>query len=119
MDSNKTPQQPPKESLTFIIKRSSRNVFFAKMIIILGLSILGGYLFAQDSARQYEMGRELTQEQYLERFDEYKSALLNAEQYDDPLFSTFITLIVVSFLIGSYELTALIIGFLIGKVIRR
>jgi hypothetical protein len=119
MDSTETPQQPPEESLTFIIKRSSKNVFFAKMIILLGLTLLGGYFFTQDSARKYERGRELTQEKYLERFDEYKGALLNAKQYDNQLLYTFVMFIVVSFLIGSYELTALIIGFLIGKVIRR
>lgn len=120
MDSTETPQKPPEESLTFIIRRSSRNVFLAKIIILSGLTLLGGYFFVQDGARKYERGRELTQEKYLEKFDEYKGALLNAKQYsDNPLFSTFIMLIVVSFLIGSYELTALIIGFLIGKVIRR
>lgn len=119
MDSTETPQQPPEESLTFIIKRSSRNVFFAKMIILLGLTLLGGSFFAQDGAQKYKRGRELTEEKYLERFDEYKGALLNAKQFDNPLLSTFTMLILVSFLIGSYELTALIIGFLIGKVIRR
>lgn len=120
MDSTETPPQPPEESLTFIIKRSSRNVFFAKIIILLGLSLLGSYFFAQDGIRKYERGQELTQEEYLERFDEYKGALLNGkQQYENPLFSTFIMLIVLSFLIGSYELTAVIIGFLIGKVIRQ
>lgn len=119
MNSTETPQQSSEESLTFIIKRSSRNVFLAKMIILLCLTLLGGYFFAQDGARKYERGRELTQEKYLERFDEYKGALLNTKQCDNPIFSTFIMFIVVSFLIGSYELTALIIGFFIGKVIRR
>lgn len=119
MDSTETPQQSPEESLTFTIKRSSRNVYFAKMIIVLGLTLLGGYFFVKDGAQKYERGRELTQEKYLERFVEYKGALLKAKQYDNPILSTFVMLIVVSFLIGSYELTALIIGFIIGKVIRR
>lgn len=118
MDSMETPQLSPKESVTFSIKKSSRNIFFAKIIILLSLTLLGGYFFAQNGARQYEKGRELTQEKYLERFDEYKGALLNAKQYDNPLMSTFVMFIVISFLIGSYELTALIIGFLIGKVLR-
>jgi hypothetical protein len=119
MNSTEAPQQPPEESLAFIIKRSSRNVFFAKMIILVGLTLLGGYFLSQDGARKYERGRELTQEKYLERFDEYKGALLNAKQYENPLLSTFAMLIVLSFLIGSYELAALTLGFIIGKVIRQ
>ncbi len=121
MDSTKTPQQSPEESLTFIIKIKgvNRNVFFAKMIILLGLSLLLGYSVAQVNSRKYERGRELTQEKYLKGFGEYKGELLEAKRGDDPLFSTFITLIVLTILIFSYESTALIIGFLIGKVIRR
>ena len=122
MDPTETPQKPPEECLTFFIKIPSisrRNVFFAKMIILLGLTLLGGYFVAQDSSLQYERGRALTQEKYLERFDEYKGELLKAKETDNQLFSTFVMLIALSFLIGSYELTALIIGFLIGKVIRR
>jgi hypothetical protein len=119
MDSTETPQQPPEESLTLIIKRSSRNIFFAKTILLLGLTLLGGYSFAKDNARQYERGRELTQEKYLEGFNKYKNSLLDAQKYDNPVLATFLMLIVVSFLICSYELTALIIGFMIGKLIRR
>jgi hypothetical protein len=119
MDSQGTPQQHSDESLSFVVKKSTKNVFIAKVIILLSLSFLGGYFFAKDGARKYEKGRELTQEQYLARFDEYKGALLNAKQYDNPALATFVMLIVVSFLIGSYELTALIIGFIIGKLLRR
>jgi uncharacterized membrane-anchored protein YhcB (DUF1043 family) len=119
MDSTEPPHQRPEESVTFVIRKSTRNVFLAKILILLGLTLLGGYWFARTGANQYEKGRELTQEKYLERFDEYKGALLNAKQYDNPLFATFIMLMFVSFFISSYELTALIIGFIIGKIIRR
>lgn len=119
MDSTEPPQQLPEESLTFIVRRSTRNVFFAKMIILLGLALLGGYVFARDGAQRYERGRELTQEKYLKEFDDYKGALLRAKQYDNPVLATFVMLMVVSFLICSYELTALIIGFMIGKVVKR
>jgi|ERR671932_537326 hypothetical protein len=119
MDSQETPQQRSDESLSFVIRKSSKNVFIAKVIILFTLSFLGGYFFAKDGARKYEKGQELTQQEYLARFDEYKGSLLNAKQYDNPALATFVMLIVVSFLIGSYELTALIIGLLIGKLIRR
>ena len=118
MGSAETSQQHSEESLTFMVRKSTRNVFLAKIFILLSLTLVGGYLFAQDGAQKYERGRELTKEKYLERFDQYKGALLNAKQYDNPLLSSFVMLILVSFLIGSYELTALMIGFIIGKLIR-
>ncbi len=85
----------------------------------MSLSFFGGYFFAKDGARKYEKGRELTQQEYLARFDEYKGSLLNAKQYDNPTLATFVMLIIVSFMIGYYELMALIIGLIIGKLIRR
>lgn len=114
-----TPQLPPEEKVTFSIRRSSRNTFFAKLLILLSLTVLAGQFFAQNGAREYEKGRNLTEEKYLEGFDEYKGALLEGKQYDDPLIATFVMFIIVSFLIGTYELTTIILGFLIGKVIRR
>ena len=119
MESNEIPQRPSKESVTFRINKSSRNVIIAKIFILVGLTLVGSHFFAQNAAQQYKQGRELTQEEYIERFDEYKGRLLNAKQYDNPLVAGFAMLMVLSFLIGSYELTALLIGFLIGKVIKR
>lgn len=118
MDFNQVPPQKQEDNFTLTVKKSSRNVLFAKVLILLALSITGGYFFAKNGAQRYEKGRELTQEQYLEGFDEYKGALLNAKQFDNLPFSIFVMLMVMSFLIGSYELTALIIGFMIGKVIK-
>ncbi len=67
----------------------------------------------------YEKGRELTQEKYLEGFVEYKGNLLSSKENANVPLATFIMFIVVSSLIGSYELAALIVGFMIGKLIRR
>jgi hypothetical protein len=119
MDPTEFPQQPPEETLTFNIKKSTRNIFFAKMIILLVLTLLGGYFYTQNAYQKYERGNELTKEKYLEEFDAYKGSLLSAKYYKNQLFSTFIVLITVSFFIGSYELTALGIGFIIGKLPRQ
>ncbi|MBK1990378.1 hypothetical protein A0J48_023115 [Sphaerospermopsis aphanizomenoides BCCUSP55] len=118
MDYTEPPQQRPEDSVTLTLKKSNRNIFIAKVLILLGLSVLGGYFLARESARKYELGRELTREKYLEEFVEYKGALLSAKRQDNPVLATLAMLIVISFLIGSYELTALIIGFMIGKFIR-
>jgi hypothetical protein len=119
MNSPEPPQQRPEESLTLIIKKPTRNIFFAKILILLGLSLGFGYWFARDSSQRYETGRELTQEKYLERFDEYKGNLISRRQQENPVLSTLVMFITMSFLIGSYELTALMIGLMIEKMIRR
>ena len=121
MDSKETSQQPLEESLTITIKSSSRNVFFAKVIMFLSLTLIVGHFYTQTAAKNYERGRELTQEKYLEKFDEYKGELLSSSNnsMSNPMTATFLALFVLSLLIGSYELTALAIGFIIGKVIRR
>jgi len=120
MNSKEPKEQLSEEKLTFTITKSTKNIFFAKILILLGLTIGGGYLFTQTAAQQYKKGQELTQEQYSERFYQYKGSLLiNKQYYENPLFSTFVILIMVSFLIASYELTALSIGFIIGKVIKQ
>jgi hypothetical protein len=118
MDFPEPPQQQSDEKLTFTIRRATRNRWLAKLILLLGLTAFGSHWFIQTSAQQYENGRELTKEKYLERFDEYKGKLLNSKTYTNAPFSAFVMLITVSFLIGSYELTVVIIGLIIGKLIR-
>jgi hypothetical protein len=118
MDSTESPQQQSDATVTFTVRRSTRNRFLAKLILLLGLTAFGSHFFIQNAAKEYKKGRELTQEKYLARFDEYKGSLLNLKTYTNAPFSTFVMFIVVSFLIGSYELTALIIGLIIGKLIR-
>jgi hypothetical protein len=93
-------------------------MILAKLVLLLGLSCFGGYLFTQEASRQYEKGLQLTEAAYQQEFQQYKSALLNRQRYDNLPFSVFVMLMVFAFWIGSYELLAILIGFLIGKVIR-
>lgn len=75
--------------------------------------------FTQYETQNYEKGRELMQEKYLEGFDEYKGSLLSSKETANVPVATLVMFLMVSSLIGSYELTALLIGFIIGKLIRR
>jgi hypothetical protein len=119
MNSTEPPQPSSPETVTFTIRRSSRNVFFAKILILLGLILVSGQFYAHDNAKKYQKGRELTKEKHLADFEERRSSLLNFKQYESPIVATFIMLIYISILIGGYELLALVIGLMIGKVIRR
>jgi len=120
MDSKEQSQQQSEEKLTFTIRTSTKNRIMAKLIIFLFLTGCFNYFFSQQAAKEYEKGKELTVQEYLENFDEYKSDLIASKNYtNQPALTFFVSLIVVSFLIGSYELMALIIGFIIGKLIKQ
>lgn len=45
MNSTEPSQQRPEESLTFVVRKSTKNVFLAKIIILFVLILLGGYFF--------------------------------------------------------------------------
>ncbi len=79
MHSPEPQEQDSKEKLTFNITKSTRNVFLAKLLILLGLTVGSSYLFTQAGIQQYQKGLELTKEQYVEKFDQYKASLLNAK----------------------------------------
>jgi len=119
MDFNKAAQPNSEDSVTLIVKKSTRNIWLAKVIILLGLSFIGGYFFAMQGATNYQTGSELTEQEYLATFEEYRAELLEGESYANVPVATFTMLILVSFLIGSYEFAAVIIGFMVGKVIGR
>lgn len=104
------------EKLVFVIRKSTRNTFIAKLFLLFSLTALISYVIIQQSAKEYEKGATLTKEEYIANFDKYKANLI----YKDNLSSShsltaFVSLIIVSFLIGSYELLAILIGLLIGK----
>jgi hypothetical protein len=117
MDSTE-PRQNPDETLTFVIKRSTRSRVLAKLILLVGLTAFGSYWVIQNSAQKYEKGRRLTKEEYEAGFDRYKRSLLSAEQLSDKPLTSFVMLMTVSFFFGSYELVALLLGLMIGKLSR-
>jgi hypothetical protein len=101
------------------IDNSARNTVIAKLIVSLGLTAFLSFFFISSSARDYEKGKELTRATYIAQFEEHKTELISKGQYsnDRPL-SVFTSLLVVNLLLGSYELVVLILGLLIGKLIR-
>jgi len=113
-------RRPPTESFTITVSRSTRNVLLAKLIIVIGLTALFSTYFISNCAKQYEAGKQLTQETYLAHFEDRKAALLSQGQYatNTPLvvLGCFMT---VGFLIDSYELVILVLGFMVGKLVRR
>jgi hypothetical protein len=118
MSSTEPLQQQSEDKVTFIVKNSTRSRFIAKLIITAGLVVITSYFFIQSSAKQYQKGRALTQESYLKDFEQYKQSLLKARDYTNIPLSSLACLIVISFLVGSYELLALVIGLMIGKIIK-
>jgi predicted PurR-regulated permease PerM len=119
MSSTDRLQHQSEEKVTFTVKSSTRSRFIAKLIITAGLVAVTTYFFTQNSAKQYEKGIALTQESYLKDFERYKQSLLRLEDYSNNLpFSSFVCFLVITSLVGSYELLAFIIGLTIGKIIK-
>lgn len=118
MNSPELNQQPLDENITTSIKHPVRNQLIARAILIVLLSSALGIFYAKDANEKYQKGSQLTQEKYLKNFDRYKSSLTTNLAPKHPGAAIFVSLIMMSFLIGSYELAALAISLIIGKVSR-
>jgi hypothetical protein len=90
----------------------------ARTILIILLSIVLGIFYAKTATENYQKGSQLTQGKYLENFDRYKSSLIAGNPPQHPAAAIFVSLIVISFLIGSYELASLAISLAIGKILK-
>lgn len=114
------PNLQPEDSISINIKSSIRNQFIARVILIILLSSAFGILLVKNATEKYQKGSQLTQEKYLENFDRYKSSLIgdNDNLHRYPPVTIFVSLILMSFLIGSYELAALAISLVIGKILK-
>ncbi len=112
------PDLQPDRNISIKIQSSVRNQFVARVILVTILSVVFGIFYANIATKNYQKGSQLTQEKYLKNFDRYKSSLMNDSAPQHPAASIFVSLIVISFLIGSYELAALAISLIIGKVFK-
>ena len=111
-------QHQSEDKVTFIVESSTRNRFIVRLIITAGLAVITSYFFIQSSADLNKKGTALTQESYLKDFEKYKQSLLKSGDYTNVPFSSFICLIMISFLVGSYELMVLVVGLIVGKIIK-
>jgi hypothetical protein len=111
-------QQHSEESTTIKIGKLIKNRIIAKSILAIALATALGIFYAKDATSKYEKGQQLTQEKYIKDFDRYKNSLMNGNAPQHPAASIFVSLMLMSFLIGSYELAALAISLIIGKVLR-
>lgn len=111
-------QQDSTESTTIKIGNSIRNKMIAKAIVTIALATAFGIYVAKEATSQYERGQQLTQEKYLKNFDRYKNSLIGTSGLQNPAASIFVSLMMMSFLIGSYELAALAIKLIVAKVLR-
>jgi hypothetical protein len=111
--------QKADDIVTFSLKRSTASRLIARLIVTMSLAAITSYLLIQSFTKQYEKGQSLTQETYLKDFEKYKQSLLTGRDYTNNIpLTSFISLMTISFLVGSYELLVLGIGLIIGKIIK-
>lgn len=101
--------------LTVTIPTSTKNRLIGKILVLLISSGCFGYWFTLDSAAQFEMGKQLTLEQYTANFDQYKAKLLSPGRIPVPA-GIFTMLIIFAIFFGLYELLGLLLGLTIGKI---
>lgn len=110
-------QQETNDIVTFRLKSSTTSRLIARLIVTTSLVAVSSCFLSQTFAKEYEKGQALTQEKYLKDFDRHKQSLLRSGDYNAPL-TIFVSLILISFVFGSYELLVLGIGLIIGKIIK-
>jgi hypothetical protein len=119
MNSPETTSTSQEEHITIVLKRSTRNVLLTKLITAIALTAFFSSYFISLSAKQYEEGKNLTVETYAEKFEQHKVNLMSANRYASNIpLAVVASFITICFLVGSYELITLLIGFLIGKLTR-
>lgn len=112
---------PPQneETITITMKKLARNALLAKLIVVIGLTALFSHYWIKEASRDYEEGKKLTPQIYLEKYEEQKGKLLQSGRYaQNQAITITAAFIVMAILVGSYELMVLVIGLLIGKLIR-
>ncbi len=118
MNSSDLSQQNLDSSITIKIKNLSRNKLIAKIILASSFAVILGLFYNKNSQEKYEVGLQLTPAKHQKNYEKYKISLMSEYAPRNPATSIFIMLIIMSFLIGSYELAALAISLIIGKVFK-
>ena len=118
MNSSDLSQQNLDSNITINIKDLVRNRLIAKIIVTSSLAIILGLSYTKSSQEKYEIGVQLTPEKHQKNFEKHKISLMSEYAPRNPVQSIFLTLIIISFLIGSYELVSLAISLIIGKILK-
>ena len=94
------------------LSQSKASTRIAKLIVVLIFTCLIGYNYNSSKLQDYEKGRSLTLNEYVEGFDDYKAELLR----HDPLWQDIlIAFIIVGFFFCSYELLGKGLGWILWR----
>ena len=102
--------------------KSVNNLLLAKLIIVLLLTIIATHFFTEYATQEYMKGMEITQTGLpndLTKYEKETQTLLDYQPYTNSGFSFLVVLVGISLVVGAYEITVLLISFLIGKSITR
>jgi hypothetical protein len=96
------------------LARSKPNRWIVKAIFVVGLSFVVGHTLYSHSLKEYERGRSLTLNEYVEAFDAYKAELVQSPGSLWPYVLT--SLLIAAFLFAFYELFGLAVGWLVWRI---
>jgi hypothetical protein len=96
------------------LPQSRASTRIGKVIVVLALSILFGWFFNESSLENYQKGRTLTLDEYIEGFEEHKAQLL----YHSPLWQDILIFFVgAGFFLCVYEFLGRGIGWVLWRTI--
>ena len=96
------------------LTQSKASTRIAKLIVVLIFTCLIAYSINSSSLQDYEKGQNLTLNEYVEGFDDYKASLL---LYDPLWYDFLIAFIMVGFFFCSYELLGKGVGWILWRTI--
>ena len=97
-----------------VLTQSKASTRIGKLTVVLILTCLIGYSINSSSLQDYEKGKSLTLNGYVEGYEDYKASLLD---YDPLWLDILIAFFIVGFFFCSYELLGKALGWILWRTI--
>lgn len=103
------------EEIHIKLKRNPSQVLFGKLIVLLAFGICCGILMAISDEKEYEEGKALTKEEYINNYETYKAGLIGKAPVPVAVGVVIFVLMTFTFF-GIYEGLGILSGKLIGVI---
>jgi hypothetical protein len=103
---------PDGEEINIKINRKASNVYIGKILLLFLFSALFAFLVSSSEEEDNVKGRQLTKEEYMANYENYKADLT-----DEPIsvvFGTIVFMLAFTFFFGLYELLGIAFGRVVG-----
>ncbi|MGL5080796.1 MAG: hypothetical protein ACRC8A_04865 [Microcoleaceae cyanobacterium] len=111
------------KKITLTFEQSTRTAILAKLFLLLLLGSLFGYLASKSALKSYEKSEQISLEKCAEtlctkEINDYKTMLAQDQSLNTLPAGIAAMTLGLLILAGAYELSAFLIGLMIGKIVR-